>query len=293
MDNLSKKQQNIKKLYDQGGSPLAEILDLSQESIRSLRSVTRKQYGTIKTKQYFAFSHGNNISRPVLSSLLVDDEKELEELWNAFFKSINGKSLKSTLESISIDRLIYTTVMSFACCIDLWKPKSRKTPGTHLEIVLGSVLSQFVPKLTRSKFISLPDQAENVSTDIVFKGQYGGLVIPAKTTTRERIVQPYAHQRILDSVFNPGVYKSILMCVSETQRDDKSTSVKEICVPGTIKLFQAHLSSLSGIYYLDPPTRYLRRDVTSLVPVKRYSDLFTNDLKDLLRFTEQAPLDNN
>lgn len=91
------------------------------------------------------------------------------------------------------------------------------------------------------------EQAGSVATDIVFKKNEDnkGLVIPVKITTRERIVQPFAHQRILDSVFGPGSYQSLLICVSEMQRD-KENNVNEICVPGTIQLFQRHLASLTS-----------------------------------------------
>jgi len=68
------------------------------------------------------------------------------------------------------------------------------------------------------------------------------------------------------------------MCVSETQRDDKSQSVKEICVPGTIRLFQAHLASLNSIYYLDPPLRYLEPDITNLLMVSDHGQFFREDL---------------
>jgi hypothetical protein len=153
--------------------------------------------------------------------------------------------------------------------------------------LLGSILSAFLPQHKRGKFISLPEFGEKVSTDIVLDDGVLGIVFPAKITTRERIVQPYAHQRILDSVFGDARYKSVLLCVSETQRDDKKQGVNNICVPGTIKLFQAHLSKLSGLYYLDPPVRYLQDDILSLVPVGDFGKLFKTALKAML--TLKAP----
>ncbi len=82
-------------------------------------------------------------------------------------------------------------------------------------------------------------------------------------------------------MFGVDVYKSILICVSELQRagDD---GANEICVPGTIRLFQKHLSELEGIYYLDPPTRYQQQNVTSVVEVNTIGELLANQLPSLL-----------
>ena len=177
---------------------------------------------------------------------------------------------------------MYTSIISFSACFDIWKPKSRKVPGTHFEILVGSLLTQLIPKFSRSKFISLPKQTEKVTTDIVFDNGEIGLIFPAKITTRERIVQPYAHQRILDSIFGESRYKTCLLCVSETQRDDRKALVNDICVPGTIKLYQDHLSKLSGLYYLDPPKRYTDSDITDRINVGDYGQLFRTDLNKLI-----------
>ena len=108
-----------------------------------------------------------------------------------------------------------------------------------------------------------------------------GLVVPVKITTRERVGQPYTHQRILDSVFGEGVYRSVLVCMSEMQRD-KQHSANSICVPGPIRLYQTHVAKLSGLYYLDPPARYLDEDVTSVVPVRKVGTLLCSDLESLV-----------
>lgn len=108
-----------------------------------------------------------------------------------------------------------------------------------------------------------------------------GLVVPAKITTRERIVQPFAHQRILDSAFGVGHYRSALACVSEMQRDEE-VGANEICVPGTIRLYQEYLAPLSGIYYLDPPVRYLQSDVTSIIEVSSLGHFFSERIAALV-----------
>lgn len=123
----------------------------------------------------------------------------------------------------------------------------------------------------------------SVSTDLVIgvRGRPGGLVVPLKITTRERIVQPFAHQRILDSAFGAGHYRSLIVCMSETQLDKRTTSVKQVCVPGTIKLFQKYLAPIAGLYYCDVPQRYAARDMERVVNVRSVGYFF-EDLRLLL-----------
>jgi hypothetical protein len=268
----------VKKSYDTGGSPVKQILDLAILCIERLNRVDRADYQHGGGKSYFAFTDGRELSRPIRSDLFLDKPDDIVRVWNEMLEAINPDQMKCLLHENWINSVLYTAVIGFAACFDIWKKSSRKTPGTHFEVILGSLISQFLPDFVRTKFIRIPGQIESVSTDIVFGTDRGGIVIPAKITTRERIVQPFAHQRILDSVFPIGSYQSVLLCVSETQRDNKTGHVKDICVPGTIRLFQAHLSRLNAIYYLDPPSRYLQSDITDLLIVSDYGQFFREDL---------------
>lgn len=283
MKQIESLHSELKAVYDAGGSPADKILDLALLCVEKLRSIDSTKYSHAGGKPYIVFTDGSEISRPIRSDLFIDDSGAMLDAWNELVDAISPNNLMIDLPREKINSVIYTASIGFASVYDIWKKSSRKTPGTHFEVLLGTLLSLVLPDFARSKFISIPGQVENVSTDIVFGTDRGGIVIPAKITTRERIVQPYAHQRILDSVFPPGSYESVLLCISETQRDDKTQSVKEICVPGTIKLFQAHLSRLNSIYYLDPPLRYMENDITSLLKVSDHGKFFGEDLAVLAR----------
>jgi hypothetical protein len=182
-----------------------------------------------------------------------------------------------------MDSILYTAAIAFAACYDLYSPKSRKTPGTFFEVLIGTILT-VVSGLPRSKQISLPDTKYKVTTDIVLQGSNGkpSLVIATKITTRERIGQPWMHQRILDEAFGRGKYKSILVAVSELQRDEEQ-GVNEICVPGQVALFQKYLSQMYGLYYLDPPAAYCTKEIVELLPVGPLSLLFGEVLVKLLQ----------
>ncbi|EGA2714203.1 type II site-specific deoxyribonuclease, partial [Salmonella enterica] len=181
---------------------------------------------------------------------------------------------------------------------DLWKKGSRKTPGTVFEIYIAALLKVMLPNEIFSKHIPLIDQINSdeeltdpasVSTDVVIKSGENvnrGVVIPLKITTRERIVQPFAQQRILDSYFGNGVFNSFLACISETQQDKINRKVNHICVPGTIRLYQKYLSNVAGMYYCDIPERYLQADLTDIIPVKSMGE-FLLDINNFFTRTAQ------
>lgn len=289
MNKIAAYTKEAKKIYDKGGVPIGLIGEIADYCIRLLQNISTPSYSTqIAGKEYFVFQGNNEYSRPILKDLYILEPSKFEKQWNTLCQAIDDGKIQSLPKEIA-NSVIYTAAMSYSACFDIWKKKSRKTPGTYFEILAGSFLTLVLGwDYKRSKFISLPDQVENVSTDIVFENGEIGIVIPAKITTRERIVQPYAHQRILDSIFGAGRYKSVLLCVSETQRDDDNSQVNEICVPGTIKLFQQHLAKLSGIYYLDPPSRYMKEDLKDVVKVATFGDLITKDIFELAQIKKQA-----
>lgn len=232
-----------------------------------------------RRKSYELRKSERNISRPIRKDLFCANAKTFLAEW----KRLSDQAMKGSgkVSHEKLDETLYTAVTSFAVAYDLYKPTSRKTPGTFFEIIVGELLGA-VTRLPRGKQIDLPDTDYKVPTDIVLMGAPGkpSLVIPTKITTRERIVQPWAHQRILADVYGKQ-YRSILVCVSELQRDgDKG--INEICVPGQVKGFQKHLAQMSGMYYLDVPASYVTDDMKKVIAVKPLSFLFNGDLIELL-----------
>ncbi|MGC2856758.1 hypothetical protein ACM64Y_14895 [Novispirillum sp. DQ9] len=256
-------------------------------------------YGGFPVAYHVADASSGPLSRPIRAELFVPDARNFQMLAEDLRQYLQRGT---PLQPGHITAAVYTAVMSFGMAIDLWNPGARKTPGTFFEFFIGSCCRLKFSGYDIKKHIRMPavisddpeaaadipieDGRENggeertlsgnfVSTDLVIERPdgSGGAVIPLKITTRERIVQPFAHQRILDSAY-PGRYRSFLACISEVQRDDKTTSVKQVCVPGTVALFQAHLSNISGIYYCDIPQRYGQADFRAVVPVGDYTYFF-------------------
>ena len=322
MQEIKRVFDAAKDAYDRGESPLTEIASTSKACLEKLSRLTPTSYGTCSGKNYSIYEDGGHKSRPFLPATFISSPSRYCTAWNSLVGSKDERAHGFTVSATHVDEVIYTTVMAFALCYDLWKPKSRKTPGTYFEVVLGSLMAVLLPEATRTKFISLGPldrsgnyatstkatetfvrdsdaveaavddgdlddertESRKVSTDIVFNlPSNKGIVIPAKITTRERIVQPFAHQRILDSAFGEGRYISLLACVSETQRDDADQAVNEICVPGTIGLFQEYLAKLGGIYYLDIPRRYAALGETGLIEIDSIGSLLTKRLGSIVR----------
>lgn len=265
--------------------------------------------------------HQGAVSRPWLTRLLpsTSDHDKVERLALEILRSRQPLNTRATAE---VTDYIYIAVMSLACCYDLWKPGSRKTPGTFFEVFMAALLRMHFARHRISKHVNLgtllrangptadlaaveaeweaekeekdtlvPDATDtkaSLSTDLVITSDVNGrsAILPLKITTRERIVQPFAHQRILEAA-DPGQHRSFICCISETQLDKKTRnnstigSVKQVCVPGTIKLFQRFLAPVEGLYYCDTPIRYSRADLTSHVPVKKLGEVFA-DVRTLL-----------
>jgi len=299
MQTVDRLFQAAKQRYDTSQPSLAECFDITRACLAKLDSeATLRRYGEFRglpNIEYWVAEGNGNLSRPYRPELFLENLDDFDKAAVSFQEQMDDDEIT---DAELFEKVTYTVVSSFCLCYDIWKPKSRKTPGTFFEVFMGSVcyIRYPQPRFQLTKHIPItvdvPDdeqveddgalQGNSVSTDLVITNSETGrgAVIPLKITTRERIVQPFAHQRILDSAF-PERSRSYLTCISEVQRDDKTTSVKQICVPGTVALFQKHLAELSGLYYCDIPQRYARQDFTALIRVTGIANLF-DDIDDWL-----------
>lgn len=299
MQTIDRLYQAAKQRYDASQPSLAECYDVTRTCLKKLNAqATLRRFGEFRgapNLDYWVAEGNGNLSRPYRPELFISDLAEFERSVVSFQDQMDDDEIS---DPALFEKVIYTVVSSFCLCYDVWKPKSRKTPGTFFEVFIGSVcqirypqprfqITKHIPIVVEVPDVDAVDdgalQGNSVSTDLVITNTetQQAAVIPLKITTRERIVQPFAHQRILDSAY-PGRYRSYLTCISEVQRDDKTTMVKQICVPGTVALFQKHLSELSGLYYCDIPQRYARQDFTALIRVTGIANLF-DDIDDWLK----------
>jgi len=100
--------------------------------------------------------------------------------------------------------------------------------------------------------------------------------LPVKMSTRERVVQAWAHHRLLDAAYGVGSYRGIMILFSETKLDSKKLEVVEICVPDQWLAYQVLLSKMDRIYYFDVPNAYgeLTKRHPEIMPIKNFGEFF-------------------
>jgi hypothetical protein len=150
--------------------------------------------------------------------------------------------------------------MAFCCANDLLKKGDQKTPATFFECLIGHLLGRAfsVNPKTQIEVLRLKEEAGTLPTDFIFDLGEGRpqFHVPVKISTRERVIQVFAHQRVLDGVHGIGTYKGILVCLAETKLDHENKEVIEICVPNQWNLYQRFIAPFYRFYYLDVPEKY-------------------------------------
>lgn len=151
------------------------------------------------------------------------------------------------------------------CCAgrDVASDGDQKTPGTIFEWLCAAVVQaalNVAPK--RALPVLNLDLNGELPTDFVFDlgEEKPKFHLPVKTSTRERIIQVWAHQRVLDGVYGVGRFLAMPVILTETKLDAKKLEVVEICLPWQWRLYQMHVSNLWNVCYLDAPAAYLELD---------------------------------
>jgi hypothetical protein len=157
-------------------------------------------------------------------------------------------------------KLSYTAALAPCLAMELFDRQNKKGPATYFECYIGHLFARAVG-VNPTKRARLPVAGRDVLMTMDFLFDVGvkhrRLHLPVKMSTRERVVQAWAHQRLLDAAFGDAAYRGIMVLFSETKLDSRSLQVVEICVPDQWLAYQCLLSKMDRIYYFDPPDRYL------------------------------------
>lgn len=233
-----------------GGSAAALISDMALRSRQILGRAKRVPLTSNTGKNYFSFQ-GEEQSRPVNLGLYVDEEQEFERLLQAFRNGFEGSSPDH------IVRTTYSIAFSIFGAHEI-HGVGRKTSATFFEILIGHIVSRAIGVPPRKKVV-IPESGAFLPTDYVFDPGKNRrkLHLPIKTSTRERAVQAWVHQLVLERIFGSDEYLGVFVVGSETKRNTKSGAVIEICVPGQFQMFQSRVTKMTRVYYLDPPKPYL------------------------------------
>ena len=163
-------------------------------------------------------------------------------------------------DNLAYDELIATLAISYCCAADLLKSGDQKTPATFFECLIGHFLARAfdVNPRTQVEVLQLEDEKRTLPTDFIYDlgSARPKFHVPVKTSTRERVIQVFAHQRVLDGVHGFGKFKGILVCLAETKLNHTSKEVVEICVPKQWNLYYRFIAVMHRFYYFDVPQKY-------------------------------------
>ncbi len=224
-------------------------------------------------KQYIAFNIDNSKSRPVNKNLFSD-----VDLVAKFLDLVKADDVRGNISSADITSACYTIVMSLACYVDLTNKGDRQTPGTFFQYLITHILTKHFKSnpSTRVK-VQIGDDVVSLTMDLILSVDEGRTKyhIAVKNSTRERASEIWAHQKILDKAFGDNTYTGLFIGLAETKLAHTSNEVTEICVPDQWRAYQAFISNLHTIYYLDIPTAY--RNLYNKPPyiiVRPFGDFF-------------------
>jgi len=257
-------------------APLAgnAILDLVEVSLRFLQAegTAVDLISKVPGKEYFTYKKGNILARPVNKRLFLADGTTIRRLWNSWLAEQIGASDFATLS--------YTAALAPCLAMELFDRQNKKGPATYFECFIGHLFSKSIGvNPTRRATLPVAGQAVRMTMDFLFDlgPNHRKVHLPVKMSTRERVVQAWSHQRLLDAAYGEGIYRGIMVLFSETKLDSRTLQVVEICVPDQWLAYQSLLSRMDRIYYLDAPQRYLTLSAQfpSLLVVKPFGDFFT------------------
>ncbi|MEE8113724.1 MAG: hypothetical protein V3U06_04775 [Candidatus Binatia bacterium] len=233
---------------------LVQVVKIALDFLTS-RCIRVTLVSKVPGKAYFSFAIRGKSAK---LSRAVNEDLFLLECGDELRYLLEGTLDKMPLKDRS--RLLYTVAMAYCCAADLLKTRDQKTPATFFECFIGHLFARTFGVNPRSQVevLRLEEEAGTLPTDFIFDlgSRKPKFHVPVKTSTRERIIQVFAHQRVLDGVLGFGSFRGILVCLTETKLDHKTKEVIEICVPKQWNLYQRFIAPLHRFYYFDVPQKY-------------------------------------
>lgn len=261
-----------------------EINELCYREICDMTQIPLTSRTTALGKNYIVFSvqNGNNIkySRPVNIDLYnagcavyPNGITLIDALWN----NIRNHCIQNQ-SADDITAALYTICMNYCCCADL-VDGVKSNSGDYFEKLVGHLYSMhlMVSPTSQMNAVELDGESISLPTDFIFDLGAGRpkFHVPAKTSTRERVVEVWAQQRVLDGAFGVGRFLCLLTCIGETNFYSRDMSVALTCVPNQWINYQLFIAQIKRAYYLDVPGKY--DELNNRFPkinVKKFGEFF-------------------
>jgi hypothetical protein len=249
------------------------ILELAVVSLRYLTGQCRPigLNSRVPGKQYFTYTNDTLVARPANVQFFASDEQEVVSLWQDW--------LGDRISAIDFARLSYTVALVPCLAMELFDRQNKKGPATYFEWYVGHLFAKAVG-VNPTKSARLPVQGREVLLTMDYLIDMGEefrkVHLPVKMSTRERVVQAWAHQRLLNAAYGDNVYRGVMVFFSETKLDSRSLEVVEICVPDQWLAYQSLLATIDRIYYFDVPVRYqaLTTQFPDVIAIKPFQEFF-------------------
>lgn len=238
-----------------------QINKLCSNQINLMTQIPITSRATAAEKNYVVFSLNGKYSRPVNIDLYNAGSGAREDgtpLIDTFWTNVKSHRI-SNQSAKDITSALYAICMNYCCCADLVSGV-KSNSGDYFEKLVGHLYSMHlqVNPTNQMNAVELDGESISLPTDFIFDLGRGKpkFHVPAKTSTRERVVEVWAQQRILDGAFGVGRFLCLLTAIGETNFYNKDMSVALTCVPNQWINYQLFIAQIKRAYYLDIPSKY-------------------------------------
>lgn len=279
--------ERIKEVRCRSAEELPHLCALGAECLRSIKSAKVQKITWVEHlgRKYALLQHGSGsrlrIARPFREDLFLWDEGQVTDLG---LKVCAGSWSRE--KATQLKRLIYSIQQAVAMYLDLFHPAAaRRVVGTIFEAVIAASLNRVSGLRVGSGTVRIPEADEAIMTDLSLLRESKVVLLAAtKTSTRERLSQPFVQKRILDQIFEKPP-KSVLIVVGDVQRVGYS-AVQHTFTAGQFLLYWKYLTPLDGAYYIDVPPQAEREALRG--KLKPLRELFATDLQPLVSGSSDA-----
>lgn len=209
--------------------------------------------------------------------------QDLVDLDQVLFKKNTRQAFRGTWApnlALSLERFVYTSQQILSCYLDIFHPSAaRKVVGTVFESLMACALNRASNLSVGSGTVKIPKTGATIRLDLgIRRGKTLVLLVATKTSTRERLSQPFVQKYIVDRALeNPP--KSILVVIGDVQRVGDA-NVQHTFTAGQFKLYWEYLTPMDGVYYIDVPPQAETEKFGG--HVKRLNELFSSDLRGMI-----------
>ena len=232
----------------------------------------------VPDKEYLSFRKDSVVARPANREFFLPNPHTIQALWTNWHQA--------HITDADLAKLLYTIALAPCLAMEIRDRQNKKGPATFFEHYIGHLVGR-VTGCNPTRRLRLPVHGRGVlmTMDLLFDLGHKSpkLHVPVKMSTRERVVQAWAHQRLLNSAYGDKAYRGVMIFFAETKMSSQSLEVVEICVPDQWLAYQSLLARMERIYYFDVPVRYrkLTRALPHVISISGITSFFT-EADDLL-----------